>query len=57
MGFLLILQLIKLERKAEKKREIFLDAMKVFSNTQEENKKIKLTMGYTMKEDEHRQLE
>ena len=44
-----------MERKTRKKWEIFLD-FESFSNTQEESKN-KTNHGYTMKEDEHRQLE
>ena len=38
LGFLLILQLVKQERKTKKKWEIFLD-FQSFSNTQEESEK------------------
>ena len=49
------LQLIKLERKTEKKREIFLGFLKFFKHirTRQENK---TSMDDTMKKYEHRQL-
>ena len=43
LGFLLILQLIKLERKNQKEARNVFGFSQSFSNTQEESKKIKLT--------------
>lgn len=49
MGFLLILQLMKLERKTEKKQDIFLHFLKVFQTHKKKSEKINLTWIYNEK--------
>ena len=56
LGFLLILQLIKLERKTEKKQDFFWIFSKFFKHTRRKREN-KSSMDTTMKKCEHRQLE
>ena len=56
LGFLLILQLIKQERKPKRREKYFWIFSKKLKDTKAK-RKIKTNVDYTMKEDEHCQLE
>jgi hypothetical protein len=56
LDFLLILQLIKLEKKPKRNKKCFWIFSKFFKHTRRKREN-KTRMDYTMKEDEHRQLE